>query len=154
MGGTQMAQSLSRILVHVVFSTKNRVPMIRADIAPALFAYMAGILAQIQCPALQVGGTTDHVHILLVLHRTVTVAKAVERVKTGSCVWMKRERGCSVFAWQAGYGAFSIGASQIGTVTEYIKSQTTHHQRVSFQDEFRMFLKRYQIEYDEQYVWD
>jgi REP element-mobilizing transposase RayT len=148
-----MAQSLAKVLVHFVFSTKNREPLVSVETRPELHAYLVGILANRNCPALQVGGTADHVHLLFSLGRTTTVADIVEEAKTGSSKWMKR-RGVSAFSWQAGYGAFSIGQSQVPAVVRYIRQQEQHHRRLTFQDELRGLFHRYDISFDERYVWD
>jgi REP element-mobilizing transposase RayT len=148
-----MAQSLAKVLVHLVFSTKNREPTIPAETRPELHAYLVGILANLTCPALQVGGTADHVHVLFSLGRTTTVADVVEETKKGSSKWMKRQ-GVNAFSWQAGYGAFSIGQSQVSAVVRYIQQQEPPHQRLTFQDELRRLLDRYDISYDERYMWD
>ena len=148
-----MAQSLAKVLVHLVFSTKNREPLVSVETQPKLHAYLVGILANLNCPALQVGGTADHVHLLFSLGRTTTVADIVEDAKTGSSKWMKRQ-GVSAFSWQAGYGAFSIGQSQVPAVVRYIGQQEQHHRRLTFQDELRALFHRYDISFDERYVWD
>ncbi len=148
-----MPQSLAKILVHVIFSTKNREPLIPGDLRPALHAYVTGILKNLQCPSLQTGGTTDHVHTLLSLARTRSVAEVVEEMKKGSSKWMKQQ-SVRDFYWQAGYGAFSVGESQAAAVIRYIAQQEAHHRRVSFQEELRRFLDRYGVAYDERYVWD
>jgi putative transposase len=148
-----MTQSLAKILVHVIFSTKNRDPLIPADARPELHAYIVGILANLRCPALQVGGTADHVHVLFSLGRTTTIADTLEETKKSSSKWMKRQ-GVNGFSWQAGYGAFSIGQSQVSAVVRYIQQQEQHHRRLTFQDELRQFFKRYGVSYDERYVWD
>jgi len=149
-----MPQSLSKVLVHLIFSTKHREPLIGEDIRPRLHAYIVGILDNLKSPSLQTGGVADHVHILFALGRTVSQANVVEEVKKSSSKWMKAEGGVPGFTWQSGYGAFSIGESQTGTVIRYIRNQEQHHRKVSFQDEFRKFLERYKVAYDERYVWD
>ena len=149
-----MPQSLSKVLVHLIFSIKHREPLIAPEIRPRLHAYMVGILHKLESPSLQTGGVADHVHILLVLARTITQAEVVEEVKKSSSKWMKADGGVAAFSWQAGYGAFSIGESQADTVIRYIQEQEQHHHKMTFQDEFRKFLQRYRIAYDEQYVWD
>lgn len=148
-----MPQSLAKILVHLIFSTKNREPTIPREIRASLHAYLTGILDNLRCPSLQTGGTADHVHSLVSLGRTQTVADIVEEVKKSSSKWMKQQ-GIAGFFWQAGYGAFSIGGSQVSAVVRYIAEQEEHHQHVSFQEEFRRFLARYGVAYDERYVWD
>ena len=150
-----MPQSLSRILVHLIFSTKNREPVLVPAIRDELHPYLAVVLSEDQCPSLQVGGVEDHVHLLFGLSRTRTVAQVVENVKVSSSKWVKMKGpSFSEFHWQAGYGAFSVSQSNAGAVAQYIQNQAEHHRKVTFQDEYRRFLKRYQISYDERYVWD
>lgn len=148
-----MPQSLARVLVHLVFSTKNREPSIVASVRPMLHEYLGGILDTLGCPPLIVGGTGDHVHLLFCLSRTQMIADVVEEAKTGSSKWMKQQ-GPPDFWWQAGYGAFSVGQSQVSTVSRYIARQEEHHRVQSFQAEFRHLLTRYQLPFDERYAWD
>jgi putative transposase len=148
-----MPQSLSKILIHLVFSTKNRESIIPLVVRPHLHAYIVGILENLKCPSLQTGGTADHVHILFLLARTIPISEIVEEVKKSSSKWMKTQ-DVPMFAWQAGYGAFSIGESQVETVVQYIKNQEEHHRKLTFQEEYRRFLEKYRVAYDERYVWD
>ena len=150
-----MPQSLSSILIHLIFSTKRREPFITPEIEKELHPYMAKIFRALKSPALAIDGTRDHIHSLFALGRVITIANLVEEVKTENSKWIKT-KGPEFrnFHWQSGYGAFSIGQSQAASVRHYIQSQKEHHRRVTFQDEFRKFLKRYEIEYDERYVWD
>ena len=150
-----MPQSLSSILIHLVFSTRNREPFLAPEIDAELYPYMAAILKAIKSLALIINGTSDHVHTLLSLSRIVTIADLVEEVKTESSKWIKTKgRQFRNFHWQSGYGAFSIGQSQVPMLKRYITRQKDHHRRVTFQDEYRKFLKAYAVEYDERYVWD
>jgi REP element-mobilizing transposase RayT len=149
-----MPQSLSRILVHLIFGTKHREPLIGVEIRPRLHAYIAGILDNLKCPSMQAGGVADQLHVLFALGRTISLAQVVEEVKTGSSKWMKADGGVPGFSWQAGYGAFSVGESQVDTVIDYIQNQEEHHRELTFQEEFRKFLERYKVAYDERYVWD
>ena len=150
-----MPQSLSSILIHLVFSTKNREPFLTPEIDAELYPYMATILKALKSPALIINGTSDHVHTLLSLSRVVTIADLVEEVKTESSKWIKTKgKELRNFYWQSGYGAFSIGQSQAPTLRRYIAQQKEHHRRVTFQDEYRKFLKVYEVDYDERYVWD
>ena len=150
-----MPQSLSRILIHLVFSTKNRERVLTPGIQIELHPYLAGILDNIQCPSLQVGGVEDHVHLLFGLSRTRTVAEVVETVKTSSSKWIKtKDAMLADFHWQSGYGAFSVSRSDADTVVAYIRNQEQHHQKMTFQDEYRRLLERYQVAFDERYVWD
>jgi REP element-mobilizing transposase RayT len=149
-----MPQSLSKVLVHLIFSTKHREPLIGPEIGSRLHGYMVGILDNLTSPSLQTSGVADHVHILFALGRTISQAELVEEVKKSSSKWMKTDAGVPGFSWQAGYGAFSIGESQADAVIRYIQNQEEHHRKVTFQDEFRQFLERYKIAYDKRYVWD
>jgi REP element-mobilizing transposase RayT len=148
-----MPQSLSHALLHVVFSTKGRDAMIGSGIRQDLHAYLGGTLNGVGCPPVRVGGTEDHIHGLLILSRTITIAGVIKEMKQQSSVWMK-EHGEPRFAWQAGYGAFSVSPSKAEEVAAYIANQEMHHRQVTFQEEFRAFLTRHGIPYDERYVWD
>ena len=123
--------------------------------APRLHAYLATVCRDMKCQAYRVGGVEDHVHILTSLARTITTAKLVEKIKVASSGWIK-DLGPehADFYWQHGYGAFSVCPVHTDDVIKYIEGQAEHHKKVSFQEEFRKFLKRYDIEYDEKYVWD
>src|SRR3974377_1494694 len=150
-----MPQSLAKILVHTVFSTKERRPFLaERSLREELHRYLGGILKHLDCQPIIVGGVEDHVHLLASLSRTCAAAEMVKEVKRGSSLWAK-ERDASMrdFAWQNGYGMFSIGASQIEEVRRYIAEQEQHHRKITFQDEFRVLLKRYQLASDERYVW-
>lgn len=151
-----MSQSLAKILVHTVFSTKDRRPFLRGkSLREELHRYLGGILLNHNCQPLIIGGVEDHVHILSTLSRTATVSDLVKEVKRRSSLWLKTKKPeLHDFAWQNGYGIFSIGFSQMESVRNYIAGQEEHHQRVSFQEEFREFLRRYEVEFDERYVWD
>jgi putative transposase len=150
-----MPQSLANVLLHIIFSTKNRVPLITPQIADELYPYLATICKGCKSPAHKIGGIEDHVHIVCSLSRTISIAGLIEEIKTNSSKWIKTKgNGFLHFAWQNGYGAFSIGQSQHEKVKQYIESQREHHRKKTFQEEYREFLRRYQIEYDERYVWD
>jgi putative transposase len=151
-----MSQSLSKILVHIIFSTKNRAPFLRTQgLHEKMNAYMIGALENLRCPSLQVGTVDDHIHILCHLSRTMSVAELLEEIKKSSSKWVKTEaNSLSDFHWQAGYGAFSVSPSAVPEVKEYIANQEEHHRKRTFQEEFRLFLQRHGIEYDERYVWD
>ena len=151
-----MPQSLAKILVHTVFSTKERRPFLRdRNLREELHRYLGGILTQHDCQPIIVGGVEDHVHILGTLARTCDAATMVKELKRGSSLWLKTKGDdLQDFAWQNGYGIFSIGFSQIGAVRDYIAGQEVHHRKVTFQDELRALLRRYEIEFDERYVWD
>ncbi len=150
-----MPQSLASILVHIVFSTKNREPLIHPDLEPDLFRYMATLCTDAKSHVLLINGTTDHVHMLVNLGRTIAIADLVEEVKSHSSAWIKlKGRIYKDFYWQSGYGAFSIDRSGVDRLKNYIATQKTHHLGVTYQDEFRGLLQHYEIEYDERYVWD
>ena len=174
-----MAQSLAKILLHLVFSTKERRPFLK-DLAlrEELHRYLGGILTHLKCQPLIIGGVEDHVHLLFAHSRTATVAEVVKELKRGSTVWLKTKspvlsefawqpsgseiakerslcpKGSTGGCWQNGYGVFSISQSQVEDVRAYIAGQEEHHRKLSFQEEFRRLLQRYEIGFDERYVWD
>jgi len=149
-----MAQSLSRIVLHIVFSTKNRTKAIPENIMSELHAYLAGVCRKQGAEAYRVGGTFDHVHIACALPRTLSVSKLVEEIKKTSSAWTKAQHEeCGLFSWQLGYGAFSVGVSQLQELIRYIDRQKEHHKQRSFQDEFLDLLKKYNVDYDECYLW-
>jgi REP element-mobilizing transposase RayT len=144
------------MLIHVVFSTKHRQPLITAKIEPELYAYIAKILFD-ECysPALIIGGDKDHLHILFAQSRIWSVAKIIELIKKRSSKWIKTKgKEFRSFQWQKGYGAFSVSRSSAETVKRYIADQKEHHRRVSYEVEFIAFLDKHGIEYDEKYMWD
>lgn len=149
-----MPQSLSRVLVHIIFSTKDRLRLIKPEIEPELFAYIAGVLNEHGAQPIKIGGEEDHVHILCALPRTMALCDLLEKIKKRSSKWIKT-KGPQYrrFAWQGGYGVFSVGEYGIERVKRYIAAQKKHHRSVTFKDEFREFLDRYRIEYDEKYLW-
>ncbi len=150
-----MSQSLSNILLHIVFSTKNRENMIYPETEKELYPYIATICKSLDCQALEIGGTENHIHILSRLSRTVTVSRLVEKIKSGSSKWIKSKGDLfRTFFWQNGYGAFSIGFSNVPALKKYIVNQKEHHKHRTFEDELRDILKKYQIGYDERYLWD
>ena len=151
-----MAQSLAKILLHLVFSTKERRPSLSdQSLREELHRYLGGILTNLECQPIIVGGVEDHVHLLFAHSRTATVADVVKELKRCSTVWLKTKApALSEFTWQGGYGVFSIGQSQVEDVRAYIAGQEEHHRKISFQEEFRRLLQRYEIAFDERYVWD
>ena len=148
-----MAQSLSKILIHLVFSTKDRQDIIAPEVASALHAYVAGSCTALGCPAVRVGGTANHVHVAYRLSRIINVSDLVEGIKKSSSKWMKREGGTRDFAWQVGYGAFSVSASHAGALVRYIDGQAEHHRVRSFEDELIDLLRKAGVEYDARYLW-
>jgi REP element-mobilizing transposase RayT len=145
-------QSLSRVLVHLVFSTKNRAPFIAAEHRDRVFEYLGGTLNAIKCPVVIVGGMSDHVHLLFVQARTLSLSEIVEQVKKESSKWVKEV--IPDFYWQNGYGTFSVSPSNVEAVTRYIANQEENHKRRDFKDELRELLRANGIEWDERYVWD
>src|SRR5687768_8660111 len=132
-----MPQSLASVLIHLVYSTKNREPLITPEIEPELFAYIGATLRELRSPMLEANGTPDHVHILFRLARTITIADLVEEVKKRSSNWIKTKgMAFASFYWQNGYGAFSIGESGVEDLRAYIRKQKEHHQQRAFQDEY------------------
>ena len=150
-----MPQSLANILVHVIFSTKKREPFIQQEVMSDLHSYMVGIARSHGSHVHEIGGIEDHVHLMISLPRTISIGKLLEEIKKGSSKWIKTKGGnYNGFSWQRGYGAFSIGQSSFDNLRKYIQNQKEHHKKLSFQDEYRSFLKKYNIDFDEKYVWD
>jgi putative transposase len=150
-----MPQSLAQVYVHIVFSTKERYPFIRPNMESELFAYMGDTIKRIGGIPHLINGTADHVHLLSSLPRTVALSKYIEEIKRNSSRWIKtKDNDYQKFAWQNGYGAFSVSSSQKESVIRYIAGQKEHHRDITFKDEFLAFLKKYNIEYNERYVWD
>jgi putative transposase len=149
-----MPQSFGSLHCHIVFSTKHRQPLISQEFQHRLYDYIGGILKSNSCRLVAAGGMAEHVHLLASLGRTIAVADAVRLIKTNSSVWIHNELSRPQFEWQAGYGAFAVSYSNVGDVTNYLACQEVHHRRMTFQDEFREFLRLHDLEWDEQYVWD
>lgn len=150
-----MPQSLSKVYVHITFSTKYRAPLIDDNLKERLWDYLGGICKGLECDPIRVGGYIDHIHILCLLSRKVSQAKFLEEVKKQSSKWIKTISPLySNFYWQDGYGIFSVNPAEIDVVIEYIKNQEKHHREQTFKREFSAFLKKYQVEYDERYVWE
>jgi putative transposase len=150
-----MPQSLSLVIIHVIFSTKERQPFLDTDTRPNLHAYLATVARNTGCECYRVGGVADHLHIAIRLSRTLTIAGLVENLKTSTSKWLKTQAPrLSSFSWQRGYGCFSVGPADLNSLCAYIDQQEEHHQTRTFQDEFRIFLKKYGVEHNEAYVWD
>lgn len=150
-----MPQSLAKMTIHLTFSTKDRRPLIVPVVREKLCEYLGGILRGLDCPSICIGAMGDHVHVLFILSRKQPLAGVIEEVKKSSSKWIKGQgEAMADFYWQRGYGAFSVSQSGIAETKTYIASQEEHHRRVTFQDEFRAFLTRHEIDYDERYVWD
>jgi len=150
-----MAQSLSKVVLHIIFSTKDRESWLDSDVRPRMHAYLAAVCRDLGAQLVRVGGVADHVHIVTTLPRTLSQAQMIERIKKVSSKWIKtldaRYRG---FFWQRGYGAFSVSPSQLDAVLQYVDTQQEHHRTRTFQDECRELLRRHGIDFDERYVWD
>ena len=150
-----MSQSLVQNYIHLVFSTKYRAPMIVPPYEEELHSYLGGTCKNLDCQPIKIGGYTDHIHILCMLSKKITLMKLLEEIKSHSSKWMKtKDKSLSNFYWQDGYGAFSVNPSEVDKVITYISNQHEHHSKKTFQDEYRAFLKKYKVEYDERYVWD
>ncbi len=150
-----MGQSLVKNYIHIVFSTKHHEPLIQASYAEELHSYLGGICKNLECQPIKIGGYKDHVHVLCLLSKKITLIKLLEELKSHSSKWIKTKGDLlKNFYWQDGYGAFSINPTEVDKVIDYIANQHEHHSKKTFQDEYREFLKKYQIEYDEKYVWD
>ncbi len=150
-----MPQSLACVPIHFVWSTKDRQAFINPEIEKELFAYMASIFRAHESPALTINGTANHVHILSMLSRKITIAKLVEEVKKSSSKWIKTKGlDYQKFYWQSGYAALSIGQSNIEALKRYITNQKEHHRKKTFQQEYIDYLKKYKIEHDDRYIWD
>lgn len=147
-----VAQTLTCILVHFVFSTKNREPIIPSEMEADLHAYIGGICRSCDCVLRAAGGMPDHVHLLVSLSKTTSAADLMRHVKSGSSAWLN-ERTDQTFRWQEGYAGFSIGQSQVARVRTYLANQKAHHRHVSFQEELMAFLRQYEVECDERYMW-
>jgi REP element-mobilizing transposase RayT len=150
-----MPQSLAKIYLHIIFSTKERIPFLAdKEVRRETHAYLAGTCRGLDAPAVTVGGVADHVHLICTMSRTMTVADFVRDIKRTSSSWLKQQsETTSNFHWQNGYGVFSVSPSHIGVLKKYIARQEEHHRQLSFQDEFRRIMQKYDIEYDERYVW-
>ncbi|MCJ7756867.1 MAG: IS200/IS605 family transposase [Gillisia sp.] len=150
-----MGQSLVKNYIHIVFSTKQHEPLIHSPYENELYSYLGGICKNMECNPIKIGGYKDHVHILCMLSKKITLMKLLEEVKSHSSKWMKtKDEALKNFYWQDGYGAFSVNPSQVDTVIAYIANQHEHHRKITFQQEYRLFLKKYKVEYEERYVWE
>jgi putative transposase len=150
-----MPQSLVKNYIHTIFSTKNRLPMIDTVIEKNLHTYIGGICNRLECEPIMIGGHVDHIHILSSLSKKLPLIEFIEEVKGHSSRWIKTKgQNYSGFYWQKGYGAFSVNPSELSIISEYVSMQKEHHAHKTFQDEYRQFLRKYQVLFNEQYVWD
>ena len=150
-----MPQSLSKVIIHIIFGTKDRQPWLDSGVRPRMHAYLATICRDLDGEFVHVGGVADHVHIVTTLARTLSQAQLTEQIKKASSKWIKeldpRYRG---FFWQRGYAAFSVSPSQLDSVLEYVNKQQQHHRTRTYQEEYRGLLRKHGVEFDERYVWD
>jgi REP element-mobilizing transposase RayT len=150
-----MPQSLSLVIVHIIFSTKDRFPCLGPSVRSRLHAYLATVARDVGCEAYRVGGTADHVHLAVRLSRTVAIAALVEKLKTSSSKWLKTQRSeLRRFGWQSGYGAFSVSPSELQALIAYIENQQEHHTIRTFQEEYLALLKQCGVPFDERWLWD
>lgn len=151
-----MPQSLSRVYLHIVFSTKDRFACFSsAEQRHEVHAYLSGVVKKLGCVPVEVGGVADHVHLLIVLSRVKSIAEVVKETKRVSTGWIRESGGVLAnFHWQSGYGAFSVSQSNVESVANYIRRQEEHHRHRTFQDEYRELMRKHAVEFDERYVWD
>ncbi len=150
-----MPQSLAQLITHIVFSTKNRAPVISPDVRPRLYPYLGATLQGCHCEPIRIGGADDHVHIACLLSKNHAPSGIMEDIKKISSKWIKTvDARLEGFHWQRGYSMFSVSPSHLRALEEYIARQEQHHKRISFQDELRRILKKYGVKYDERYIWD
>jgi putative transposase len=150
-----MAHTFTNLLVHIIFSTKDRSPLIDAELKPKLHAYTGGIIREVNGKAYAINGVADHIHVLASLPPTIALADAMRTIKTNSSRWVHEQgKAKSHFAWQTGYGAFSVSKSNVSEVMNYIAGQEEHHRKMTFQQEFLIFLEKHGIKYDEGYIWE
>ena len=150
-----MPQSVSKVILHIIFSTKNRESWLDSDVRPRMHAYLATICRDAKADFVRVGGVADHVHIITTLPRTLSQAQLVEKIKKASSKWIKSLGGhYRGFFWQRGYGAFSVSPSQLDSVLEYVDKQQQHHRERTYQEEYRELLRKHGVDFDERYVWD
>jgi putative transposase len=150
-----MPLSLAFVVVHLIFSTKGRRPVLNDSVCAELYPYLATVARNAGCECYRMGVVADHVHLAIRLSRTANVAKVVAELKASSSKWIKtKSPALAKFAWQRGYGAFSVGPADLKALVQYIDAQEAHHRKRLYQDEFRAFLKKYGVECDERYLWD
>ncbi|HTX21635.1 MAG TPA: IS200/IS605 family transposase [Candidatus Aquilonibacter sp.] len=150
-----MAHTFTHLLTHIIFSTKDRRPLLDADLKSRLFPYLGGIIRAHDGKALIIDGPTDHVHILASVAAKHSLSDLMRELKADSSGWIhKTFPNQKLFAWQIGYGAFSVSHSSMVEVEKYIANQEEHHRKISFQEEFVAFLKKHEIEYDERFLWE
>jgi putative transposase len=149
-----MSQSLSKLYIHIVFHTKHNQGLIKPEIEPELYAYFGGILKKLKCVPIVINGIEDHIHILCIMSKNIALADLLEELKRSSSRWIKtKDENYNEFAWQGGYGGFSVSQSKADVVKRYIENQKIHHKTETFKEEYIRFLKEYDIDYNEDYLW-
>ena len=150
-----MAHTFTNLLTHIIFSTKDRMPLIDAEVKPELLAYLGGMVREVNGKAYGINGTADHIHLLVSLPPTIALSDAMKIVKANSSRWISEKWSTrKAFGWQTGYGAFSVSRSNVPDVLKYIANQEEHHRKITFKEEFIAFLKKHEIRYDERYIWE
>jgi putative transposase len=150
-----MPQSLSKVYVHIVFSTKNHSPFIKSNVENELFAYIGGVIRDNGGILMKINASPDHIHILSTLPKNISQSKFLEEIKRNSSLWIKTKgKNYTKFAWQRGYGIFSVSSSGLNSISNYIQNQKKYHQKISFKEELICLLKEFGIDYDEKYLWD
>ncbi len=150
-----MAQSLADVILHFVFSTKGRNPWIQSDVEEELYQYISGVCRNLDSPVIKINGVEDHIHVLLQLGKTIPISKLISEMKSSSSRWIKTKGDhYRDFAWQGGYGVFSVSRPNLEGAKKYLSHQKKHHKTVTFKEELLAMLQRAQIPYDEKYLWD
>jgi putative transposase len=150
-----MPRTFSNLLTHCIFSTRSREPLIAVEIEAEVHRYLGGLTRELKGKAFAVGGTADHVHMLIALPPAVAVSDAMRFIKANSSGWVHEKWPTRrTFSWQLGFGVFSVSKSNVSQIVKYIENQKEHHRRVTFQEEFLDFLRKHEIEYDERYIWE
>ena len=150
-----MPQSLSKVIVHIIFSTKNRETFLDSDVRPRMHAYLATICRDFGADLVRVGGVADHVHIVTTLPRPLSQAELIEQIKKTSSKWIKElDPRYRNFFWQRGYAAFSVSPNQLEAMLQYVDAQQQHHRTSTFQEEYRDLLRKHGVHFDERFVWD
>jgi putative transposase len=150
-----MAHTFTNLLTHIIFSTKDRMPFIDAELKPELHAYLGGMIREVNGKAYLINGTAGHVHLLVNLPPTIALSDAMKTVKANSSRWIADKwTAHRNFGWQIGYGAFSVSKSNVPAVIRYIENQEEHHRKTTFKEEFLEFLRVHEIDYDERYIWE
>ncbi len=149
-----MSQTLTNLLYHIVFSTKNRENLIFDELREELYPYVGGIIKNEKGHLLSIGGTIDHVHLLAKFSPSNTVSYMLQHIKGSSSKWIHEKHQCRLFSWQRGYGAFTVSESNLPNVEKYIKNQYEHHRRLTFKEEYLKLLVKHNIKFNEKYLWD